>query len=322
VQLIETGELALPIDDDKKPQDPRHTNEKLREAAEKGEATVIRQFREDRYDSKDEKRQLCYELLQIAKDNRQFEIVDILEPYYNNELKPDIPSDIAIGDPVTLNKDKKKVLFGFLTGIGGVIADCPIILDPGDPNTYKKLFSSLTSKLTKRLKELKQVKNEQDVNIIYQQDSTNMNEKLNQITNELQKLEEAKKEKIVCIQEHDERLSKQKDLSALQRKALFQEEKEYEQQLAVYECTISLYQREQEAILNRQKTLKFIKDDINLYLFYRTVENRLQSLFHSVLAAQSGETQTVIQSKRSTTTESVKIVSSSALLIFGEYVYS
>jgi hypothetical protein len=319
VQLIETGKPVSSTDDDKQPQGPKHTVEKLREAAQKGQVTIIREFREDRYDSRDEKRQLCYELLYIAKSYKQFEIIDILEPYYNIDLKPDLPSNIEVGEQVTLNKPNKKVLLGFLTGLGGIIADSPIILDPGDPDTYKKLFSGLTSKLTKRLKQLKQIGNEQDAKKVYQQDSANMDQKLGQITDELQKLEETRKETIVRIKERDEQLSKQKELSALQRKALFEEKIEYEQQLAVYECSISLYQREQEAILNRQKTLKFIKDDINLYLFYRTIENRLQSLFHSVLAAQSGEPQTAIQTKSSTATGSVKTVSSSALLAFCKY---
>ena len=144
-----------------------------------------------------------------------------------------------------------------------------------------------------------------------------MDQKLGQIKDKLQQLEETRKQAIVYSQECNERLSKETILSARQRKALFEEKEDCQRHLAVYECSISLYQREERAILNRQKTLKFIHDDTNLYLFYRTVENRLQSLFHSVLATQSGQTYTTIQNKNPATT-----ISSSALLAFGKYEYS
>ena len=304
-QLIETGEEADTIDDDSQPQGPKHTPEKLREAAQKGDMNIIKEFREERYNSKDEKRQLCYELLYIAKQNKQFQVVDILEPYYNTELQPDIPSDMPIGTPLTLKERYKKVLLGFLTGLGSVIADSPIILDPSDPQTYKRLFSGLTSKLAKRLKQLKQVKTEQDAQKIYQQDSAKMNEKLGQITEKSQELDGARKETINRIQEREERLAKQKDLSALQRKTLFEENQEDQRQLAVFDCSMALYRREQAAIANRQKALKFISTDTSLYLFYCTMENRLKSLLHAVLNAQSGDSTTAS--------------SSSALLAFGEY---
>ena len=246
--------------------------------------------------------------------------MDILKPYFDNDLKPNLASDISIGDAVTLNKPNRTILLGFLTGLGSVVTECPILLDPSDPSTYKNLFSGLGSKLTKRLKQLKKVKNEQDVKEVYQKDSTNMNERLEKIREKLQQLEETRRETMLRIQERNDQLSKQKDLSALQQKALFEEKEEYDKQLIVYECSISLYQREEEAILNRQKKLQFIHNDINLYLFYRTIENRLESLFHNVLAAQSGESQITIQTKNSTTTTgSVKTVSSSALLAFCKY---
>jgi hypothetical protein len=244
--------------------------------------------------------------------------VDILKPYFENDLKPDIPSDISIGESVTLNKPNKKILLGFLTGLGTVVTECSVLLDPSDPNTYKSLFSGLGSKLVKRWNQFKKVNNEQDAKEFYQQDSADMGEKLDKIRNKIQELVETKKETILRIQERDEQLSKQKDLSALKQKQLFEEKEEFEQQLIGYECSMSLYQREEESILNRQKNLQFIHNDTNLYLFYHTVENRLESLFHAVLAAQSGELQTTTQTKNSATTRPLKTVPSSALLAFGE----
>ena len=162
-KLIKTGQPVSASDNDQQPQSHTHTADRLREAARKGQVTIIREFREDRYDSRDEKRQLCYELLQIAENNKQFQIVDILQPYYDTDLKPDIPSNMTIGESITLNKPNKNVLLGLLTGLGSVITGCPIILDPGDPQTYKGLFSGLTTNLANRVKQLKQAKNEQDV---------------------------------------------------------------------------------------------------------------------------------------------------------------
>lgn len=244
--------------------------------------------------------------------------MDILKPYFENDLKPDIPSDISIGESVTLNKPNKKILLGFLTGLGTVVTECPILLDPSDPSTYKSLFSGLASKLAKRWNQFKKVNNEQDAKEFYQQDSADMGEKLDKIRNKIQELVETKKETILRIQERDEQLSKQKDLSALKQKELFEEKEEFERQLIGYECSMSLYQREEESILSRQKNLQFIHNDTNLYLFYRTVENRLGSLFHAILAAQSGELQTTTQTKNPATTGSPKTVPSSALLAFGE----
>ena len=255
----------------------------------------------------------------MAENCKQFQVLDLLKPHYDHDLKPNLASDISIGDAVTLNKPNRTILLGFLTGLGNVVTDCSVLLDPSDPNTYKNLFSGLGSKLIKRLKQLKKVQNEQDVKEVYQKDSTNMNERLEKIREKLQQLEEIREETILRIKERHQQLSEQKGSSALQRKALFEEKEEYEKQLIVYECSTFLYQREEEAILNRQKKLQFIHNDINLYLFYRTIENRLESLFHSVLAAQSGESQITIQTKNSTTTTgSVKTVSSSALLALCE----
>ncbi|UJR18742.1 hypothetical protein I4U23_005648 [Adineta vaga] len=322
VQLIETGKPVISSDDDKKPQGPKYTLSRLRQAVRKSQIDIIREFREETYDSLDEKRQICYEIVQLAENCKQFQILDILKPYFENDLKPNLSSNIAIGDVVTLNKTYKPILLGFLTGLGNVITDCHISIDPNDPKTYKDLFSSLGSKLVARLKQLKKVENEQDIKKVYQQDSNHMKEKLNKIREELEKLEETKKETIFRIQEHNDQISKEKDLSALQRKSLFEKKEEFEKQLIAYECSISLYQREQESILNRQNKLEFMKNDFSSYLFYQTIENRLESLFQNVLAAQSGQLQ-ITKNSTTTTTASIKTVSSSsALLAFSDVILS
>lgn len=260
---------------------------------------IIREFCDDRYDSRDEKRQLCYQLLLIAQNNKQDQIVDILEPYYNTKLKPDVPSDIAVGDPITLKEKYRKILFGILTGMGKVIADCSIRLDPNDPQTYRNLFSGLTSKLTQRLKQLKVLKSDRDAQEVYQQDTTRMVDKLDQISKEMQQLEETQKQTRMRIQERNQRLARPNESTALERKTLAEENEEDERQLAALECSTALYQREQEAISTRQTALKFISTHTNLYLLYLTVESRLQYLFHSVVSGQCGELNTSTTMTRS-----------------------
>ncbi len=71
-------------------------------------------------------------------------MVGILQPYYDKQLKKEIPSNIEMGSSVRLNQYYKKILLGFLTGLGKAIADSPVVLDPADPSTYKNLFSHLT----------------------------------------------------------------------------------------------------------------------------------------------------------------------------------
>lgn len=270
----------------------------------------MREFRDEQYESKDEKRRLGYELLQLAREKHHFQIIDILEPYCNIDLKPDIPSDAAIGDAVTLNKPNKKLLLGFVTGLGSVIADSSVTLDPTDPDTHKRLFSSLTAKLEKRLKQIKQTMIKQDAERMHQEDSADMTQQLSQMENKLTELDETKKGTIISIQERERKIS-EVGLSALQRKALLEEKEEYTKHLIAYDCSIELCQRQQEMISNRQKKLQSMQDDTNSYLFYRTIENRLQSLFHKVMAAQSGASQTV--------TESATTVSTSKLLGFCKY---
>ena len=318
-QLIETGkEVADSADDKQQPQGPKHTSGELLEAAKKGQVKVIREFRADRYDSVEVKRKLCYELIEVAKKAKQLEVIDILQPYYLNELRSAIPSDIQVGGNVTLNERYKQILLGFLTGLSSVIAGCSVVLDPSDPDTYAQLFSGLTSNLVKHSKDLQQVSNEHDATKLCNQDLAEVSQQLDRITDELQKLTGTKDELLGRMREAEENLAKNSDLSALQRKALFDEKEANKRQLAVYECSMFLFQRQQEATLNRQNTLKFMKNDPNLFLFYRTIENRLQALFHSVLAAQGGQLTREMSTKYATGSKVTNAIPAIAVIPFGE----
>lgn len=295
-ELIETGKA---VSESSKDQDDKHKHDyqTLVQASRDGHIKIIQEFIGERYESKEQKRQLCYELIHIAKKAKQFEIVGILEPYYNAKLRNKLASDMELGSAVTLNEYHKKMLLGFLSGLSTIIADSPVVLDPADPNTYVDLFAGLTASIGKHSQELQQVSSEQDVKKLIEKDEANTKEQLTKISEQLEQLLNSKNSLQARILDTDERLFKQQNLTALQRKEFAKEKEIHKQQLATYECSIFLFQRQEEAILIRQNTINFIKANTNLMLFYRTIENRLEALFHSALAAQGGYLKTEATSK-------------------------
>jgi hypothetical protein len=295
-ELIETGK-AVPESPENQDNEPKHDYETLVQASRNGHVKIIQEFIAQRYESKEEKRKLCYELIQVAKKAKQYQIVDILEPYYNNKLKNELPSDIEIGSAITLNEHHKKVLLGFLSGLSTCIANSPVVLDPADPNTYVDFFSGLTTSIEKRSQQIEQVASEQDVKKLIEEDQMNTKEQLTKINEQLEQLLASKNSLQDRVQDIDGRIFKQQDLTALQRKEIAKQKEIHKQQLATYECSIFLLQRQQEATLIRQNTINFIKGNTNLIMFYRTIENRLQALFHSALAAQGGYLKTEATTK-------------------------
>lgn len=290
-ELIETGKtMSQSLNDHSgEPEQPKHGFATLMQASRDGHIKTIQEFIDQRYESKEQKRQLCFELIQVAKQAKQRQISDLLEPYYKTKLKTELASDMELGGiGFTLSEHHKRVLRGFLSGLSTLIADSPIVLDPTDPKTYVDLFSALTSNIAKRSQELQQVTNEHDVRKIIEQDEINTKQQLTKISEQLEQLLESRDSLQARIQDTDERLFKQQNLTAIQRKEFMKEKEIHKQQLAIYECSIFLFQRQQEATLTRQKTVDFIKGNANLIMFYRTIENRLEALFHSALAAQGG----------------------------------
>jgi len=288
--VLETGKPAPDStgNEELKVDGPKHTNEDLMHAAKNGHLRIIKEFIDDRYESRDYKRQLCFQLIDIAKKAKQHEVIGILQPYYDKQLKAELPSDIEAGTGVKLNQHYKRILLGFLTGLGRVIADSPVPLDPADPNTYKDFFSNITSNQKKQSQEIYKVDSEQDAKKLSDQDMMKINEKLTNINDELTKLNEEKEILEKNMQENSEKLKTQETITAIQRQELFKQQEEHKKQLAVYESSIFLYELQQEATLTRQNTVKFFRENPNMYLFFRTVENYLQALFHGSLAARSG----------------------------------
>jgi ankyrin repeat protein len=313
--VLETGKPAAESMNDEEPKSdgPKHTKEQLTHAAKNGHLKIIKEFIDDRYESRDDKRQLCFQLIGTAKNAKQHEVIGILQPYYDKQLKAELPSDIEIGSGVRLNEHYKKILLGFLTGLGRVIAESPVVLDPADPNTYKDLFSNLSAHQRKHSQEIHNVDSEEDVKKLRERDMTDINEKLANINSELSKLHEEKEFLQKNIQDTSEKLKKQENITALQRKDLFNQQEEHKKQFAACECSRFLFELQQETSLTRRNTVNYFRENSNMYLFFRTVENLLQALFHGTLAARSGLITTEANSKYGTASSIVGMIPTSII---------
>ena len=288
VHFLQTGRPASGSQRENPSQfsEPKHKKEVLINAARNGRLQIIKDFINDPYQSRDEKRELCLELLATAKAGNHHEVVRILQNHYD-ELNR-LPSNIGPGGGIPLSQGYEQIPRGFLTGLGQVIAESPVVLNPADPNTYKELFSHLTANHRKQSEKIRQVSSESDAKKLSEEDLKKINEKLLTIDLELNKIQVEKAKLDKDIQVTSDQLKEQKELTAIQRADLFKQRDEHKKQLAVYECSVFLYQRQQEATLNRRETIRFIYNSSNMYLFFRTVENLLQSLFHGAFAARSG----------------------------------
>lgn len=268
--------------------DNKHDRIVLLNACRDGQLKTIQEFIAHRYQSKQEKSEICAEMIRIAKTYKQYQILAILEPYFKNELKLEVASDEAAGGGLALSERYKKILLGFLGSLSKLIADSPVLLDPSDPSTYDQFFTGIRTKVSEHTAELESVKDDKDIKKLVEKDQDSSQEQLALIQQQLESLMQERESAESRIEEMEERLLRQEDLTALQRKELMKNKEIHQQQITTYECSIELFQRQHEATANRQKLMEFFKKSANLIMFYRTIENRLQALFHSALAAQGG----------------------------------
>ena len=277
-------------DQNSKPKGPRHSKEDLINAAKYGHLNVVNEFIDDNYESSDEKREICLEMIGVARTTKQAEVVGVLEQCYKNFIKsqPSSSAEASKGNFVRLSQYYTNILHGFLTGLGQIIADSSVVLDPADPKTYVDLFSNLTAKRKERSEEIHQVSSDEDAQILSDKDMANSDEKLRKTQDELNQLEGEKDKAKNGIQDISNQLNEGQGITAIEREDLFKQREEHRKQIAAFESSILLCQLQQEATLNRQKTVNYIRGNKNMYLFFRTVENLLQSLFHGALAARSG----------------------------------
>lgn len=289
-KLIETGETVAEFEND--PDDPHKKNKydenSLIQAARNGDIHIIREFIAQQYDSLEEKRNICRHLIQVAKTVPQYEILSVLEPYFKKQLKSDPTSDSHTSSPVILSDRYKKILDGLLGSLNNIIGESSTPIDPADPETYTIFFAGLMQNAGKHSKELQDVQTPEDVHKLIANDETNMSEQLMKIREELETLLEEREAIKDRLLDTEQKLFKVEKQMPKQRKDFFEEKQLHEQQLATHDCSIFLFQRQQEAINKRQQAIKYFKENANLMLFYRIIENRLQALFQSCLAAQGG----------------------------------
>ncbi|CAF4752718.1 unnamed protein product, partial [Rotaria socialis] len=148
-QILEFGDTShdFLITDEKISATSKHSYQVLETACRNGQAKIIKEFCQERYDSRDEKKSLCCKLIGIAKSYHQEEIADILQLHYDRQLKMDIPSDIELEKIVTLDAKYKNILNGVLEGLHNTITGISADLDPADPGTFINLFSKLVTNL-------------------------------------------------------------------------------------------------------------------------------------------------------------------------------
>ena len=275
----------------------KYTWETLQHAAKTGEMQIIRDFCEEEYESLVDRLQVSAALIQIAEQVRQQEVLKALQAYHNKLRKALQSKPIDPADIVRLKEHHRKMLSSFLDGLSQIIADSRESLDPSDPKTYIKLFSNVSANVQERSGELARVANVKDIERLSNKDLESVHQKFAKISSELKKLGKEKRSLIDRINEYEEQLFKQRELSAVQRKQLFEMREDCKKQLVTYECSTVLCQRQEECVLNRRSAVDFIKKEPNMYLFYRTVENRLQALFNAALVGQGGYLSTLMKSK-------------------------
>ena len=286
--VLETGQAGSDDVMDMKPKESKLTRDELIQAAKTGHLTVIKAFIAERYSSRDEKRKICGELITVGKEAKQHEVTNVLQPYYDRELAAELPSNIGMGGGISLSEQQEKILRGFLDSLGEIITESGVSLDFDNPDTYKELFSNLMSNERDRAEKTDKIGSEREAKALSEEDMKGMDEKLNKINGELERLNEGKRTLQKNIKDIEEKLMESESLSASQRLELLRVKEGHKDQLAVYVRSRYLYERQHEATFTRKNLIDFFKKSSNTYLFFRTIENRLQMLFHGVLAAQSG----------------------------------
>lgn len=290
VQFIETGKDVPESETDRetKAKKPTHDEATLIQAVQMGRMKIIEEFIADEcYDSRDEKIKLCEKLIKEAKKVGQMEFLHILKQHHQALIR-ELESREPGRSNITLSERHQQILLGVLRSLNNLIANSSVILNPADPNTYTQFFVGLREDSAKRSQELQQVKTEQDVTKLIEKDQNETEKKLESIQAKLQEDEDSRDATQARILDAEKQLREQKNLSAIRHKEFLDQKKRDQQQLATYECAIFLFQRQQEAILNRRKAIEFFKCNMNLFIFYRVVEHRLEALFQSSLAAQGG----------------------------------
>ncbi|CAF4741467.1 unnamed protein product [Rotaria socialis] len=216
-QILEFGDTShdFLITDEKISATSKHSYQVLETACRNGQAKIIKEFCQERYDSRDEKKSLCCKLIGIAKSYHQEEIADILQLHYDRQLKMDIPSDIELEKIVTLDAKYKNILNGVLEGLHNTITGISADLDPADPGTFINLFSKLVTNLQQSAQELENADTKKNIRKLIRKDMSGTEEKLEAIDKRLNQVEEYNTMLKKSIQKTDKRLSSVTGLTAV-----------------------------------------------------------------------------------------------------------
>jgi len=293
VQLLDPG--SVPFLPRKKASKPKYTNERLDRAVKHSEIQIIQEFIDQVYESLKEKTEQCARMIEIAKQEKQYQVLSMLQPHYA-ELSKDFASDQAAGRLVNLGQTQLTVFYGFMNSLSDLITGNHTTLDPSNPQTYRDLFTNMFSQGEKRSAIIKSINTSQDSQQFCEQELTDTQDKigsLNKSTNDMK----VEQQKLIEQVHQCEKQLNNDNVSVIDKKQYFKDKQTMEDALNALEASIQLSQHAHETALNKKKLLDYIKGELRLFVFYTTIEHRLQSLFNGVLAAQSDLLQTELTTR-------------------------
>jgi hypothetical protein len=295
VQLLDPGNKQFKVTKGPKIVKPKYPNERLDRAVKHGETQIVKEFIDQEYQSLKEKTEQCGRMMEIARQEKQFEVLSMLQPHYA-ELSQELTSNQAAGRLINLGEVQLTMFYGFMNNLSDLITGNHATLDPANPQTYKDLFSKMISTDEKRSQAIQSLKTPQDSALFYQQELSDMQEKIENLNKNvgLMKLEKQK----LTEQIHGfEKQLKDENLSAIDKKQYFKDKETTENALNALESSIQLSRHAHETAQKKKNLLSYIHTTPNLFVFYATIEHRLQSLFNGVLAAQSELFKTELSTK-------------------------
>lgn len=280
VHLIKTGQRAAVDSQAKTTSDTIYDEKVLIEAVQYSRMEIIRQFIEQRYQSKDEKKRICDNMIRVARRGNHNEVLRLLTNYYKSEWNNENASNQIDGqNGVSSNFKDLTAMHGSLRLLNSIITGREVLLDPAHLNTYIEYYSALISNNEKQAQELASVKDLNDLRQLVEQSRLEAKKRLDVIEERLEGLDEKIDDVEERIKDIDKRLFSDEKLTALLRKDLLEQKAQLEKDRNTIQCGMQLAKKEEKVAMKRQDILEFFKKHPVLLDFYRIIEQRLQSLF-------------------------------------------
>ncbi|CAF3161141.1 unnamed protein product [Rotaria sp. Silwood2] len=285
-EIIQLFDPSFKIDiKTKKILPPKYSNERLDRAAKNGEVSIIQEFIDQEYTSLKDKTEQCRRMIEIAKQEKSYQVLSMLQPHYA-DLSQELTTEQRASRLVSLGEEYQTIFYSFMSGLSKAIADSDVKLDPENPDTYKNLLLNMTSKNGERLQKIDSIKTEIDSMELYQKELDDMQEKIANLDASVNEMNKERKEFKKKIETYEKQLIDD-TMSAIQKKDCYADKQTTEDALNALESSTLLFKEAQITANNKKKLLNYVHTAPNLFVFYTTIENRLQSLFNGVLAAQS-----------------------------------